>query len=68
MQRPRLLFVTGKLAEPNGQLEVRPETSASISTLGPSVMPSALAILATQLGEATEAKAVMRPAGFAPKS
>ena len=57
--RGTFLEVTGKLAEPNGQLEVRPETSASISTLGPSVMPSALAILATQLGEATEARLVV---------
>jgi len=57
--RGTFLEVTGKLAEPNGQLEVRPETSASISTLGPSIMPSALGILATQLGEATEARLVV---------
>ncbi|HEX5241167.1 MAG TPA: hypothetical protein VFW20_09220 [Candidatus Limnocylindrales bacterium] len=53
--RGALIRVTGPLADPYGQLEVRP-SATNLRIVGTGVLPSPLAISASDLGEATEAK------------
>ena len=57
--RGAIVRVTGKLAEPYGQLEVRPAAPADVSIAGPEVLPDPLPGAATSLGEATEARLVV---------
>ena len=56
--RGRLLRVTGALAAPYGQLEVRPALGG-LADLGPGTLPSPLAITASQLGEPVEGRLVV---------
>jgi len=53
--RGAMVRVTGKLAEPYGQLEVRP-AAADVSIAGSGVLPDPLQGSAASLGEATEAR------------
>jgi len=56
--RGTVLRVAGKLAEPYGQLEVRP-ASADLSTRDVAVLPDPLPVAAATLGESTEARLVV---------
>lgn len=55
--RGRLVRVTGKLAAPNGQLEIHPATGG-IEDLGSATIPVPLGITAADLGEGTEGRLI----------
>ncbi|HEY2888804.1 MAG TPA: hypothetical protein VGJ17_09325 [Candidatus Limnocylindrales bacterium] len=55
--RGSLLRVTGFLADPYGQLEIRPSLG-NVAVVGTGAVPAALGIAAPDLGEATEARLV----------
>ncbi len=48
------VIVTGKLADPYGQLEIRPELGGIVPGVGPGTPPTAVPVAATGLGEANE--------------
>jgi len=55
--RGTTLSITGSLAGPYGQLEIRP-SAQGISTLGPGSLPVPATIEATRLGEGTEGRLI----------
>ncbi|HET9436394.1 MAG TPA: hypothetical protein VFO50_06010 [Candidatus Limnocylindrales bacterium] len=56
-QRGTVVTVTGPLADPYGQLEIRP-SATGLEALGGGLLPWPLAIVAGDLGEATEGRLV----------
>ncbi len=56
-RRGTIIRVSGTLAAPYGQLEIRP-ASSSVSSLGTSVLPAAVPVAAEGLSETTEARLV----------
>ncbi|HSG87525.1 MAG TPA: OB-fold nucleic acid binding domain-containing protein [Candidatus Limnocylindrales bacterium] len=58
VERGDRLDVTGKLADPYGQLEIRLDGTAGLVVLGPAPEPLPMAVVAADLGEPLEARLV----------
>jgi hypothetical protein len=56
--RGTIMTVSGKLAAPYGQLEVRPAAAVDVAAVGSAALPAPIAITATELGESVEAALV----------
>jgi hypothetical protein len=56
--RGTAVLVTGPLADPYGQVEIRPAASG-MRTIGPGTLPAPASVTAAQLGEGTEAELVV---------